>query len=71
MRLRTVPQHLPHRRHSPAACGEGGRTVVTAFLDDAVVILFVDGEVPSYLELAPLDDTTVYTEFPDAAALDF
>lgn len=56
---------------SPASCGDGGRTVVTAFLEDAVVILFVDGGVPTYLELAPLDDTTVYTEFPAASALEF
>lgn len=57
--------------HSPASCGEGGQTVVTAFLDDALVILFVDGGVPSHLELAPLDDATVYREFPDASALEF
>ncbi|MDO5645950.1 MAG: hypothetical protein Q4G21_09750 [Dermabacter sp.] len=45
--------------------------MLTGQLDDALVLAFITGGVPSYLELAPLDDSTVYTEFPEASALSF
>lgn len=47
------------------------RVVLSATLSDALVLLFIDAGVPSYLELAPNDDTTVYTEFPEASVLFF
>lgn len=53
----------------PATDAEG--VVLTGQLDDALVLAFITGGVPSYLELAPLDDSTVYTEFPEASALSF
>ena len=45
--------------------------MLSAFLSDALVILFLEDGVPSYVELAPLDDAIVYTEFPDASTLVF
>lgn len=50
---------------------EQEQTVLSAFLSDALVILVLEDGVPSYLELAPLDDAIVYTEFPDASTLVF
>ncbi|MCB7137557.1 hypothetical protein LGQ04_13500 [Cellulosimicrobium marinum] len=51
----------------PAPTG-GPRVVLGAELDDALVLLFVDDDRPSCLELAPLDDAT-YPEFPPVADL--
>lgn len=45
--------------------------VLTAWLSDALIILFIDEGLPSYLGLSSLDDQVVYYEFPDAAALSF
>lgn len=46
------------------------RVVLTASVEGALVLLFVDDYQPSYLELAPLADE-VFTEFPPAEALRF
>lgn len=56
---------------TPASDDDADRVVLTATLNDALVLLFIDAGVPSYLELAPYDDNTVYSEFPDASALTF
>lgn len=47
------------------------RIVLSAGLSDALVLLFIDSSSPSYLELAPFDDETVCTEFPEPATLSF
>ena len=59
------------KKSAPTSNDDGDRVVLSASLDDALVLLFIDGGVPSYLELAPHDDRTVYAEFPDAATLSF
>jgi len=46
----------------------GPRVVLHAEHDDALVLLFVDGDRPSYLELAPLDDRARH-ELPPADEL--
>ncbi|MFF2266819.1 hypothetical protein ACFVTZ_01020 [Cellulosimicrobium cellulans] len=47
---------------------EGPRVVLSAGVDHALVLLFVDGDRLSRLELAPLDET-VFPEFPPAVDL--
>lgn len=55
----------------PAGVPGAERAVLGAGLSDALVLLFVDGGTPSYLELAPHGQGTRYTEFPDADLLEF
>ena len=50
---------------------EDERVVLVAALNDALVLVFVDDDVPSYLELAPHNQETAYTQFPEPAALSF
>lgn len=59
------------KRSAPAPNDHDDRVVLAAELSDVLVLLFIDGGIPSYLELAPHDDQTAYTEFPDAATLSF
>jgi len=47
------------------------RVVLGAGLSDALVLLFIDGGTPSYLELAPHGERAGYAEFPDAGLLEF
>lgn len=42
------------------------RVVLDAVTDTAIVLLFIDDDQLSYLELAPTDEQT-FTEFPDPA----
>lgn len=49
---------------------EGHRVVVEAFHPTGMLLLFVDGDHPSYLELAPNHDDVV-TEFPPAHEIVF
>lgn len=67
----TCPSISLVRRPALASNDDGDGVVLGARLDDALVLLFIDGGVPSYLELAPRDDQTVYTEFPDASRHSF
>lgn len=49
---------------------DGARVVLGASAEGALVLLFIDDDRLSYLELAPTDDET-FAEFPDAASLSF
>lgn len=42
------------------------RVVLSAETDEAMLLLFIDDDLLSYLELAPMDDQT-FAEFPDPA----
>lgn len=59
-----LPDASPQRTDAP-------RTIVDASLPDALVMLFIDAGVPSYLELAPLGEATTYESFPAPAQLAF
>lgn len=59
----------PPRRGGPSA-GDRPRRVLSAHVPGALLLLFVDGGVPSYLELAPIADTH-FAEFPPATELGF
>ncbi len=51
------------------------RIVLSGWIDTdnpngaAMLLLFIDGGRPSYLELAPLTDDVVYAEFPDPVVM--
>ncbi|WP_137825547.1 hypothetical protein [Brevibacterium sp. 2SA] len=45
--------------------------ILNGYVPDALLLLFIDEGVPSYLELAPLDESVVYTQFPPAERIDF
>ena len=55
--------------------GKTGRSdddlVLSAYLPDALLYLIIDEGVPSSLELAPLDDSVAYAEFPPAERIEF
>ncbi len=42
------------------------RVVLEASTTGALLLLFIDDDHLSYLELAPLDDGTTFQQFPDA-----
>ncbi|MFT3876610.1 MAG: hypothetical protein QM708_09345 [Propioniciclava sp.] len=67
----TCPSISLADRSAPAPDAAEGRVVLMAGLTDALVLLFIDRGVPSYLELAPHDDEIVYPEFPDPTTLSF
>ncbi|MFD4991945.1 hypothetical protein ACFWH7_17385 [Cellulosimicrobium cellulans] len=62
----TIDLGVPGARATSAA----QRVVLEAGVDRALVLLFVDADLLSYLELAPLDGTR-FPEFPNAADLRF
>lgn len=47
------------------------RVVLEAGTTGALLLLFIDDDHLSYLELAPLDDGTTFQQFPDAQGLRF
>lgn len=47
------------------------RVVLEAGAAGALLLLFVDDDRLSYLELAPLDDKATFREFPDPEEFDF
>ncbi len=47
------------------------RVVLEASTTGALLLLFVDDDQLSYLELAPLDDGTTFQQFPDVLGLRF
>lgn len=40
------------------------RIILDAAVDGCMLLLFIDDDIPSYLELAPVDEELVYSEFP-------
>ncbi|WP_193071035.1 hypothetical protein [Brevibacterium sp. FME37] len=46
------------------------RIILDATVDGCMLLLFVDDDSPSYLELAPADDE-IYTEFPPPEAIKY
>ncbi len=48
----------------------GTRVILEAAVTGAMLMVFIDSDAPSYLELAPLADD-VFTEFPPPAAITF
>ncbi|MDO4790859.1 MAG: hypothetical protein Q3999_00010 [Buchananella hordeovulneris] len=46
------------------------RVILDAYTKDAVVMLFVDGGIPSYLEVAPYQDPDTRLPIPRVADLD-
>lgn len=59
---------LAHRG-VPVDHERGPRIVLSADAPGSMVLLFIDGDLPSYLEFVPLDDDPV--KMPDPAALVF
>lgn len=54
--------------------GEGDwskRIVLDAGTSGAMLLLFIDDDSPSYLELAPIEDGGTFAEFPRAEDMDF
>lgn len=53
--------------------GGGGdwtdRVVLTAGTAGAMLLLFIDDNIPSYLELAPIDNIPSFAEFPEPASI--
>lgn len=49
----------------------GSRVVLSAGAAAALVLLFVDDDQPSYLELAPTDPDGRFDEFPAVESMDF
>lgn len=45
------------------------RIVLHAGAPGALILLFIDDDVPGYLELAPIDDGLSFTEFPEPASI--
>ncbi|WP_157579739.1 MULTISPECIES: hypothetical protein [unclassified Plantibacter] len=52
------------------SAGPSRRTVLEASTDDAFLLLFIDDDRPTYLELAPIGDDPI-TEFPLVADVAF
>ncbi len=52
------------------SAGPSRRTVLEASTDDAFLLLFIDDDRPTYLELAPFGDDPI-TEFPLVADVAF
>ena len=50
---------------------EGDRVVLSGSTSDAVLLLFIDDDRLSYLELAPLSDSVARHRFPHPADIDF
>ena len=59
------------RGDRPGRGSDDDRLVLSASAPGAYLLLFIDRGVPSYLELAPLDDDAVFTEFPAVSQLQF
>lgn len=55
---------------SPAPSSGTGRVVLSGWIDGAMLMLFIDDDLPSYLELAPLDDAA-FSVFPPAGQISF
>lgn len=49
----------------------GERIVLDAGAPGAMLLLFIDDDSPSYLELAPIEDDGVFVDFPQAADIAF
>jgi hypothetical protein len=45
------------------------RVVLTADTPGAMLLLFIDNDCPSYLELAPIHDDLSFAEFPEPASI--
>ena len=45
------------------------RVVLTAGAPGAMLLLFIDDDYPSYLELAPIEDDLSFTEFPEPESI--
>ena len=83
--LRQVPQTRAGRRCDCGTCPSivltdpagvtpevrNSRVVLEASTTGALLLLFIDDDRLSYLELAPLDDGTAFQQFPDAQGLHF
>ncbi|MGO0605238.1 hypothetical protein [Brevibacterium linens] len=54
------------RRNDQGGDGDwSDRTVLTAGSPGAMLLLFIDDDYPSYLELAPIDEDQSFTDFPE------
>ena len=83
--LRRVPHTRAGRRCDCGACPSieltdtaratpdmrNSRVVLEGSTTGALLLLFIDDDRPSYLELAPLDDGTTFQQFPAAQGLRF
>lgn len=47
------------------------RVVLTAGSPGAMLLLFIDDDYPSYLELAPIDEGQSFTDFPEPETISF
>lgn len=47
------------------------RVVLTAGSPGAMLLLFIDDDSPSYLELAPIDEGQSFTDFPEPETISF
>ena len=62
------PQNRLDDEHRNDQGGDGNwsdRTVLTAGSPGAMLLLFIDDDYPSYLELAPIDEDQSFTDFPE------
>ncbi|WP_172173197.1 hypothetical protein [Brevibacterium sp. CT2-23B] len=62
------PQDRIDDEHRNDQGGDGDwsdRTVLTAGSPGAMLLLFIDDDYPSYLELAPIDEDQSFTDFPE------
>ncbi|WP_436327063.1 hypothetical protein [Brevibacterium sp. FAM 27836] len=64
-----------HRTDDDKRNDQGGdgdwsdRIVLTAGVSGAMLLLFIDDDIPSYLELAPTDDELSFAEFPEPESI--
>lgn len=56
---------------STAPAAHDTRVVLQASTTDALLLLFIDDDTLSYLELAPISDDVAIAEFPDPDAIAF
>lgn len=47
------------------------RIILDATVDGCMLLLFIDDDSPSYLELAPNEDTQRFSEFPSSEAIEY
>ncbi|SDR90957.1 hypothetical protein SAMN04489752_0561 [Brevibacterium siliguriense] len=68
----------PRNRLADEHCDDQGgdgdwsdRVVLHAGTPGAMLLLFIDDDTPSYLELAPIDDDLSFAEFPGPESISF
>lgn len=68
----TVDLEGPHHSRSAVADtdAEVERIVLDGAVPGAMILLFIDDDVPSCLELAPIDDDLIFAEFPDPESIE-